>query len=73
MKAMFIEDNMEQKRYGFTQPLCNACWEEKNPGRMPVTVKDSTIEKCCLCGNSTKDGIFIRIDPKTVPYPMEKT
>jgi hypothetical protein len=25
-------------------------------------------EKCCICGSDTKEGIYFRIDPRTVKY-----
>ena len=55
----------------FTQPICEACWTERNPHREAVCVVDATEETCCLCGKRTASGIYIRIDPRTVPHPRQ--
>lgn len=53
----------------WTQPICQTCWNRENPGRKPVTLRDPEPETCSTCGNETVDGIYVRKDPKTVPYP----
>ncbi len=56
----------------WTHPQCNTCWEKENPGRTPHRLSLTLSvgeETCCTCGVSTKSGIYIRRDPKTVPYP----
>lgn len=60
----------------WTQPLCDACWETARPGHAPTRVFDDTMtapisETCCRCGQPT-EGIYVRIDPSTVPYPREE-
>ena len=30
------------------------------------------IERCSWCGQATIFGVFVRADPKSVPYPAEK-
>lgn len=54
---------------GWTQPVCQKCWDRENPGRKAITIRVPDREACCLCGNETVDGIYIRKDPNTVPYP----
>ena len=53
----------------WTQPICAACWTERNPDREPVRIKHATDETCCHCGAWTRDGIFVRVDPTTVRFP----
>jgi hypothetical protein len=65
-----------EKRYSFTQPLCASCWLEDNPGRRPHRVHGvaEASETCCQCGQPTSDGIYIRVDPTTIPHPtLERT
>lgn len=58
-------------RYSFTQPQCRACWIDDNPNRQPVALlpEERDDEICCTCGEPTDDGIYIRVDPQTVPHP----
>lgn len=57
----------------WTQAICAACWEVREPGRVPVRVRGQAYaERCCDCGKATPDGIFMRIDPKTVRFPTEE-
>ena len=57
----------------WTQPICSPCWEARNPGREPIRLKNLLEqETCCWCGNPTQDGIFVRVDPKTVNHPRKK-
>lgn len=53
----------------WTQPVCEDCWNKDNPGRPARKFNEGPIEICCKCGISNKSGIFIRIDPTTVPHP----
>ena len=34
-------------------------------------LKIREVEKCSFCGEFTIVGIYVRQDPKTVPYPAE--
>ena len=66
----------------WTQPLCDHCWIEmygnfddddclvsfRVPTRVVSDPEKPEIEQCCKCGRFTMGGIFIRIDPDTVPY-----
>lgn len=53
----------------WTQPLCRACWDLAYPGRRPTRVIDSDLETCCVCGQPTSAGIYVRVDPATVAFP----
>lgn len=57
---------------GWTQPLCDNCWGTTSPGREPGRLRKPEIERCCLCGQVTESGIYTRLDPTTVPYPLEE-
>lgn len=56
-------------RYSWTQPICEACWRDREPGREPMTLQQPEVEECCLCGSETASGIYIRVDPATVSFP----
>lgn len=56
-------------RYSWTQPCCASCFEQRNPGRMPAGPPESDPEVCCHCGMETRHGIYVRVDPETVPHP----
>lgn len=43
--------------------LCEACWNDRNPGRKAVIVPSSSIDRCCVCGQPTGSGIYVRANP----------
>ena len=62
----------------WNQPVCEGCWIRKHTKvvagqrdltRVPVRVSDAPVERCCYCGGMTFVGIYVRIDPETVPFP----
>lgn len=55
----------------WTQPVCVECWGERNPGREAVAHNWAPKETCCYCGRPTEIGIYVRVDPATVPYPQD--
>lgn len=58
----------------WTQPCCEPCCDRRYPGRIPHRVIEPDSERCCLCGEPTRSGIYIRVDPGLVPHPTrEKT
>ena len=57
---------------GFTQPLCGTCWDRENHDWAPVVSNTAEIERCCQCGEKTESGIYIRVDPATVPFPKKE-
>lgn len=55
----------------WTQPLCMSCWLRAD-SRHPARVPGDHSRICCRCGAATSAGIYIRIDPASVPYPSEE-
>jgi len=55
----------------FTQPICEDCWTERNPHRQAMSLVNAGQEHCCYCNAPTDDGIYIRVDPRTVPHPTD--
>lgn len=55
----------------WNQPICDKCWDERNPDRLPVRIKPEYAEEktCAYCGEPTKSGIFVRAHPLSVPHP----
>jgi hypothetical protein len=53
----------------WTQPICRACYAERHPDREPACFVDERPETCCDCGKQTTDGIYYRVDPRTVKHP----
>lgn len=64
----------------WTQPICERCWINENavivgdemiikPPYRIVNDDAMSIDNCCKCGLVTIMGIYIRIDPRTVPHP----
>jgi len=58
-------------KLSWNQPICDEDWEQRNPGRVPVTIAEEyrETERCAFCGQETRSGIFVRQDPATVAYP----
>jgi len=54
----------------WTHSICVKCWNERNPDRQPVVVReefrDETAETCCFCGALHGSGIYMRFDPKVL-------
>ena len=61
-----------EPHYSWNQPICEVCWTERNPGRIPVLNGNPDAEECSYCGRPTVAGIYVRDDPKTVAYPKLK-
>lgn len=60
-------------RLSWTQPVCEACWEERYPGRFANRLREPERETCVDCGKPTWVGIYIRINPTQANYPtLEK-
>ena len=63
----------------WAQPLCDECWTKAiNPPtrvRWPDSVPSPRLRErflgmhCCMCGVRTSSGIFVELDPATVPFP----
>ena len=65
---------IDGKNYSWTQPLCETCWKttglEFIPNRIASGFRQE--EKCAKCGDQHQSGIYMRIDPRDVPYPALK-
>lgn len=60
-------------RYSWTQPCCEECWAERNPNREPTRLRVAELEACVYCGHNVRSGIYVRVNPATVPHPtLEK-
>lgn len=56
----------------YTQPLCHGCWDQQRPDQPSDRSKNTgPTETCCECGETTTSGIYVRVDPDTVPHPSE--
>lgn len=69
---------IDGRDYSWTQPCCGPCFTElfpksQNPHRLANCIRVN--ETCCQCGLLTHSGLYIRINPRTVPHPTpeEKT
>lgn len=71
-EASMFDQRDPSSRYSWTQPMCVACYAVAEPGRVPITLRDSKVETCCACGKSTRAGIFYHIDPATAAFPTHK-
>jgi hypothetical protein len=56
-------------RYSFTQPICLDCWSSGHGEKQPARLVEPDVEICAYCGEENEDGIYIRVDPSTVPWP----
>jgi hypothetical protein len=57
------------EEHGWTHPICEICYAIQQPGRMPVAIKPELrdpFEKCCFCGDVTREGIYYRHDPRSI-------
>ena len=53
----------------WSQPICDSCWTERKPGRVPVRLRAANCETCAYCGHPTRSGIYVRANPTHLPYP----
>lgn len=56
----------------WTQPVCENRFRELYPDREPHRMQNLPEEeqdRCCYCGTPTT--IYVRLDPKTVPFPRQ--
>jgi len=54
----------------WNQPMCDPCFRQQNPGREPMRLMTPEIEYCCNCGVFNTSGIYVRIDPDMVNFPV---
>ena len=59
--------------YDWTSPICEDRWWQDygTDGRQPFRMNEEvrTVERCVFCGQETRSGIYVRVDPATVPFP----
>ena len=63
---------IDGKKYSWTQPSCDTCFtglfpKSENPHRLTEEFRNE--ERCCMCGIVTHNGLYIRVNPTTVPHP----
>lgn len=51
----------------WTHPVCHRYYAILAPGRDPYLLVEVELEACCLCGDPTDAGIYIRYDPAVLP------
>lgn len=59
-------------KLSWNQPICNTCWWKREPTRSPIRLTTPGYERCSFCGNGTASGIYVRHDPRDVPYPAHE-
>ena len=62
-------ETVEGEEMSWTQPMCEDCYANREPERVPVRLTQPEVEICCMCGAETREGIYYRVDPSTVPFP----
>ena len=55
----------------WTQPMCEDCWNRRNPTRRASRLADGPLERCAWCDVRTTSGIYVRANPASVPYPKD--
>lgn len=53
----------------WNQPLCGQCWYAENPKRNPHRFLVEEPQQCCMCGQETVAGIYIRRNPAECYFP----
>lgn len=56
-------------RPSWTNPICDACWDRHYSERVPHRIIAAVREMCAWCGMPNSSGIYVRADPKDLPYP----
>jgi hypothetical protein len=61
----------------WTQPCCERCWVPFVIGVRqellePTRLIEPEQETCAFCGDDTSSGIYVRADPKQVPYSRQE-
>lgn len=63
------------KHYSWNAAICVADWNMRNPDRLAEPklgeqkFVGGEVNRCVYCGGGTTSGIFVRVDPRTVPFP----
>jgi hypothetical protein len=58
----------------WTQPMCENCWCTTRIGRTATRIKPEyrEVERCAWCGRVNEDGIYVRADPRQLPYAKQE-
>jgi hypothetical protein len=56
----------------WNQPMCEDCWRRVYTDRRPTRLTQPEPEVCAFCGADTTSGIYVREDPKAVPFPAKE-
>lgn len=56
-------------KWSWTQPMCDTCWNERSNGQTALRSPVRNTERCACCNQQTQGGIYVRLDPSTVPHP----
>jgi hypothetical protein len=63
------------EKLSWTQPCCERCWinivgRVEEGVRQPHLLASAwQLERCSWCGEPTIIGLYVRHDPRQVPYP----
>ena len=58
--------------FSWTQPCCDDCWKVRCPDRGAHRFKEPLLELCVDCGEETRSGIYIRVDPAEAKFPTNE-
>lgn len=47
----------------WTHSVCDGCYRIISPDQDPTRLVNPAEATCCLCGDRTSSGIFVRMDP----------
>lgn len=53
--------------YWQSLPMCEECWNSKNPERLAITLNNAISERCRWCNSITRSGIYVREDVRNLP------
>jgi len=56
----------------WTHNMCQKCWDKKYPDREALTMKNAELTLCCFCGESNRDGIYVRHNPTELKCQHEQ-
>ncbi len=53
--------------------ICGRCWAFRagDDGVEPVRLMESEEYACCICGDLTREGIFVRFNPELCSFVRE--
>ncbi|WP_433592302.1 hypothetical protein [Nocardia sp. CA-145437] len=51
------------------QAICVDCWHRAHPAHRAPAREDGPQDRCVMCGNETRAGLYERLDTEAVPFP----